>query len=437
MDRIRQLQAERDERRTKIAAILHAAEKDKRSLTPDEKLSSELEAAALQDCEAKLGAEYKQLEYDRTAAPMDWPGSIQGAPPPGATRASGKLSYRSLFGEPKRSEAFKDEEDFFSAVGSGRYHPGLIQAGMTEGTPADGGFLVPEQLTAEAFDAAVEDSVFLPRCRVYPMTSETRGIAGIDAAGNATYGPYGTWAPSWVGEAGSIGESSPKTRKVELKAHKLGLYIKVSNELLADGLTLSEQLGTAMKKALGWALDYAIARGTGVGQPLGIVAAPATVTVSKETGQAADTFVSANALAMYSRMLPAGHRNAAWFIHPTVLPQLYSMTVAAGVAGQALGGLPGYFDASAMTLFGRPVVVTEKLAALGDLADVLFADLSFFALGIRKEITLDSSVHIGFQTDEVAYRGIVRADGKPLLDAAYKPKSGSTLSPFVILEARA
>ena len=44
-------------------------------------------------------------------------------------------------------------------------------------------------------------------------------------------------------------------------------------------------------QALGYFEDVAFISGTGAGQPLGILNAPALVTVSKETGQAADTIV--------------------------------------------------------------------------------------------------------------------------------------------------
>jgi HK97 family phage major capsid protein len=43
-------------------------------------------------------------------------------------------------------------------------------------------------------------------------------------------------------------------------------------------------------------LDDAIINGTGAGQPLGVINAASTVTVSKESGQAADTVVFENCL---------------------------------------------------------------------------------------------------------------------------------------------
>ena len=55
---------------------------------------------------------------------------------------------------------------------------------------------------------------------------------------------------------------------------------------------------------------------------------------------------------------------------------------------------------------------------------------------MRKEMTLDSSMHVGFATDETAFRAIVRSDGQGKWDAAYTPKNGSTQSWAVTLASR-
>ena len=70
--------------------------------------------------------------------------------------------------------------------------------------------------------------------------------------------------------------------------------------------------------------------------------------------------------------------------------------------------------------------------------DILLADFSHYAVGIRKEMRLESSVHVAFQTDEIAHRCIVRVDGQPLWDEALTLEDGSTtVSPFIVLGDRA
>ena len=95
-------------------------------------------------------------------------------------------------------------------------------------------------------------------------------------------------------------------------------------------------------------------------------------------------------------------------------------------------------DRGAFSLLGRPVVVTEKLETLGDAGDILFADFSQYAVGLRRELRLDSSAGPRFQQDEVSWCMISGVDGQPLWNEALTPQSGSdTLSPFVTLAERA
>ena len=84
----------------------------------------------------------------------------------------------------------------------------------------------------------------------------------------------------------------------------------------------------------------------------------------------------------------------------------------------------------------RPVVFTEKVPTLGAKGDIGLYDFSQYAIGIRKDISIDRSRHAGFTTDSTYFRGILRADGTPTWRQAYQPKNGDTLSPFVTVEAR-
>ena len=89
-----------------------------------------------------------------------------------------------------------------------------------------------------------------------------------------------------------------------------------------------------------------------------------------------------------------------------------------------------------MQMLGIDVVQTEKTASLGSQGDILLADFSQYIVGLQKEITLDRSAHVGFTSDLMTWRAIVRADGAGGWTAAYTPKTGSTLSWAVTLAER-
>ncbi len=67
----------------------------------------------------------------------------------------------------------------------------------------------------------------------------------------------------------------------------------------------------------------------------------------------------------------------------------------------------------------------------------MFVDFSQYSLGLRKVMSIDKSQHVGWQTDETGYRGILRADGQGRWDQVVTPKNGDTLSWCVTLAARA
>jgi len=436
VDIITKIESKIQAARAEVQAMLTKATAESRSMADEEKVRATALTAQLETLEVELKKEKAQLEHDRYhAVPIDRAGGMQ-APRPKEGVPGAAPKYADLFGAAAKSDQFQAASDFYEAVASGRHHPGLMAA-MNEGVPSEGGFLVPTEYSAEAFDESLEAEVVRPRARVYGMKSDSRKVSGFAMDGDAATGPYG-WQPGWVAEGGAIPVAKPLLRMVDLVARKLGVIVQASGELVADGLSYGQQLDQVLRNAIGWQLDYEFLHGNGAGKPIGVIDAPCTVSVAKETVQTAATIVSQNVLKMYSRLLPASFRRAVWVAHPNTLPQLMTMVLPAGVAGTPFATTPFFsMDAGRMTLLNLPVVLSEKMATLGTKGDIGLFDFSFYAVGLRKEITLDRSAHVGFANDIESFRALLRADGKPLLSQAYTPKTGATLSPFVVLADRA
>lgn len=234
-----------------------------------------------------------------------------------------------------------------------------------------------------------------------------------------------------------------KLRSLLLKAKKLALYTMASNELIADGMKFEQLLGEMMVKAIAWELDYAFLNGNGVGQPTGVLSDPALISVAKESGQAADTISWNNLKAMFNRLHPASVNNAVWVANANTRVQLLSLVqyVENQAGTENVGGtwIPAMRDdgKGGFTILGIPVIFTEKLPTLGDAGDILLADFSKYIVGLRREMSLAKSGHVGFQTDETGYRGILRADGQGAWSKPVTPKTGETLSWCVTLAERA
>ena len=333
---------------------------------------------------------------------------------------------------------FKNFGEFLSSIA-----PGTISRGMDnrlkvlgEGQGDQGGFLVPEQFTLQLLSLALEEAVVRPRAFRLPMSSLNLSLPTIVDTTHAT-NVFGGVRGYWTPESGSYTSSEPSFGRVTLTAKKLTAYTSAANELLADSaISLEALLMRLFPQALAYFEDDSFINGIGGGQPVGIINADALITVAKETGQAATTITAENVDKMYSRMLPSSRARAVWLAHPDTLPQIVAMSRSVGTGGSSvmMNNMSGAAPAS---IYGRPLIMTEKCQTLGTAGDIFFVDLGYYVIGDRQTLSMTASPHVRFQNDETVWRFTSRLDGRPWLESALTPRNGSnTLSPFVNLATR-
>ncbi|MEU0514326.1 MULTISPECIES: phage major capsid protein [Amycolatopsis] len=304
-------------------------------------------------------------------------------------------------------------------------------------SPADGGFLVPETLRSQLLQVSLETATVRPRATVVPMDSARVPFPTIDVSSNQS-SVFGGMIAYWGEESAALVDANPKFGRVVLDAKKLTGLSVVPNELLQDSIiSFSALIERLWPMTLSFEEDAAFSKGNGVGQPLGYLGNPATVAVGAESGQAADTIVYENIVKMYARMLPSSLQRAAWVVTPDALPELLTMSLSVGTGGNSVF-VANAAGAAPMTIFGRPIIVTEQASVLGDQGDIAFVDLTYYLVGDRQTMTASSSTDWKFGNDQTAYRIIQRVDGRPWIQSAITPKNGGpALSPFVELAARA
>jgi len=419
--------------KAQLGALLATVDKEKRPFTETERAQAdELEARV-----RKLGQ-----EIDATLAELDRERNAPAYAPEGGHVAR---RFADMFPGLSAASSFERPADFLAAVHAavttGAHDPRLFAA-MGGAPPTSGGFAVPSPLAAAWLDSGLEAEVVRPRATVYAMEADTLDIPGFEDYDHSG-GSIAGFKAYWQAELASQTPTDGKLRKITLAALKAMVSTQVSNELLADGgQSFADTLERKMAEAVSWTLDDRFLNGTGVGQPLGILNDPALITVSKESAQAASTFVLENALKMYERLYPGGYGRAVWIVNHSVIPQLYGMHLKIkNVAGtEAVGGsLTPYFTIDAkggMRLLNMPVVVTEKTPALTNKGDVILADISQYAIGLRAEVSLEASRHAGWATDSTHYRAVVRVAGMGTWAKPLTPKGGTTRSWCVALEAR-
>ena len=315
------------------------------------------------------------------------------------------------------------------------------QSAANEFDDSQGGFLVPPEYANRLHNIQLESSIIRPRATFVPMGTNRIGIPAVvdeDHSSNL----FGGISISRESETEQKSTTKPTFRSVWLTLHKLVGLTAASDELIEDSPQSIETILTNLfGQAIAFQEDTDFLNGTGVGQALGIVNAPCTIAQAAEPLQAADTVVAANIVNMWSRLHPMSMRNAVWMCNQSVLPQLYQMGLAVGTGGSVVFTPAGGLSASPYAaLMGRPLIPTEKLPTLGDTGDIVLADLTQYAIGGKSQggaPKIDTSMHIWFDYDLMAFRFVLRYDGQPMWRVALTPANGPTLSPFVRLAERA
>jgi len=333
-----------------------------------------------------------------------------------------------------QKDVFANKEERDGAVAVQKQTTGHLE----EGVGSFGGFLVPVEFRDQLLMLALEQSVVRPRAFVIPMNTDALEIPTVDDTSHAS-NVFGGVTGTWIGEAASLSLSNPTFGSVTLNPKKLTLYTFASNELLADNAIGLEQLLMQMfSSALSYFEDTAFLAGTGSGQPLGVENSPCLISTTRTTASKVEYLDLTN---MIGRMLPTSFARAVWIMSPAVLPEILDLESPAATAATA-GGHLAYMPANQgakssifpMTLFGRPVFVTEKIPTLGTAGDIKLCDFSQYLIGDRQSMVIEASIHNRFANDQLTWRAKLRTDGQPWMSAALTPKnSGDTLSPFVQL----
>lgn len=336
-------------------------------------------------------------------------------------------------------DKFKSRTDFFRAVWDKQTDPGLLAIKNSIATTGDGGFLVSESMRAEYLNASLEAAVVRPLATVIPMATGRVKIPLIDSTTNVGSNFGGILVYNTAEEA-AIGNSQPKFGEVVLDAGKITAMVYVSRESLQDSaISVAGLLDGLVPQAVAFKEDDDFLTGNGVGEALGVLNAAngALVSVTKETGQVADTIVWENIVKMFARLLPGSYGRSVWLVSPDAIPQLFTMGLVVGTGGSGVWNADAV-AAPTMTLLGRPIIFTEKASTVGDKGDIALVDLSKYLIGDRQSLDVMASEHFAFSTDQIAYRFIERVDGRPGILSPITPKNGgATLSPFVTLNARA
>lgn len=313
--------------------------------------------------------------------------------------------------------------------------------GLSEGIPADGGFLVQTDFATSLLEKTFASSGIISRVFRMPLgpNSNAIKIPAVSDASRADGSRAGGIRAYWMNEAGTKTPSYPSFKQVALELKKLIGYTTCTDELLDDASALEAWIGRAFADEFDFKIADAIINGDGAGKPLGILNAPCLHTVTAETGQGAATIVAQNITKMWMSRFGPRSASYVWLYNQNIEEQLDTMNYGVGATGGALVYMPpgGISGAPYATLKGRPMIPCEQAATLGTAGDIILADLSQYVMIDKGSMQSASSIHVNFTTDQTAFRFVYRCDGQPMWDTYLTPYKGSTSyqSPFVVLSS--
>ena len=321
-------------------------------------------------------------------------------------------------------------------------------SGMSQGVPAEGGFLVAPEFSTSIWEnmSGAPDAV-LPLTDNYTVTGESLTFNADAETSRATGSRRGGIQAYWMSEAAQYAGSKPKFRQVRIEPQDLGVFVYLTDKLVNNSpVALAQYVSRCASDEISTMVTEAIINGNGVGQPLGIMngtyvdGTSTRVRVSKETSQAAATLNQQNISKMWARLHPRLRAGAVWLINADVEPALDTLsTVVQNVAGtENVGGYANkVFDSQSRTIKGRPVMVCESCQTLGTEGDVILWAPQAYLTGTRGGVKEAMSMHLRFDYNEQAYRFIFSVDGQPWHISPITPLKGTNYqSSIVTLQTR-
>jgi HK97 family phage major capsid protein len=474
MPRIDELRERLEELNADAQAITAKAESEKRDLASEEredldKILKEFET--VQADISRLEVLQKQTEDLTTgqgrkvapptpAAAADADDDDEPAPPPARNRraalAPEPRSQPRIAAEPRdRKWGWRSLGDFSYAVRHACINGGSRDVRLerslaattygTEGTGSDGGFAVPPDFKTEIMTKVMGEDSLLGRCDQLTSSSNNFTFPKDETTPWQTSGGILAY---WENEAGTMTQSKPSLEQNTVRLNKVTALVPMTDELLEDAPAMDAYLRRKAPEKINFKISLAIVKGTGVGQPLGILNSPSVVSVAKESSQIADTLVGANVVKMWSRMYAPLRSDAIWLVQQDVEPHLLRLTLPGlDNTGNAVTGwgshvyLPpnGLSSSPFGTLLGRPVIPTQTCETIGDKGDIIFVNLKHYLAVLKVGgLRTDVSMHLWFDQDITAFKFVMRIGGLPWWTSAISSRDGSnTLSWAVTLDERA
>lgn len=282
---------------------------------------------------------------------------------------------------------------------------------LSEGTDADGGYLVPTEYSSIFLAKLATVSKFRKYATVLPMGRDKMTVPA-DANAVTVY---------WVGENADVTESNPTFGSVTLDTNKLMGLSRMSRELFADSsISLIDRLTVIFTNAFNKEENKVFMAGDGSGKPKGVRAYTIT-----DIAQAGSSLVADDIENLYFS-LPEGYREnpgTVWLMHGNTIKKVNALRTTAGAKLY-----PELLDKG--VLLGKPVLempdIPTNLGTGTNESEVFFGDLGAYLIGDREQIGVENTT-VGegaFKAHQNVFKMWERVDGKLGVTDAFRKLTG-------------
>jgi HK97 family phage major capsid protein len=306
--------------------------------------------------------------------------------------------------------------------------------GSNEIIPSQGEFLLEPTISAEFLKPLHEEGPLTGLARRMPVgpNSINGWINGVDETSRAAGSRWGGVRGYWLSAGDTMTASQPKFKRINWELNQLAVLQYATDNMLRDAALMDSVIRQSALEELKFMVNDAFMRGSGAGQPKGVLNGGAVLSVTRTDANNVD---HADITRMVARINPDAYARMVWLASPNVMPEIDTLNFTAGSTG-ILSPYVTYGANGVTSLRGRPVIYNEFSPSLGAVGDLLLWDPADYLYWEGAGVEGASSIHVQFLTNQTVFRFIYRVDGMPATTTALTPyQSTDTVSPYVALAA--
>ena len=285
--------------------------------------------------------------------------------------------------------------------------PHIIRNALQEGTDSEGGYLVPDEFERTLVKALEEENIFRKLAKIIQTSSGDRKIPVVTTHGSA----------AWLDEEEQLTESDEVFGQTSLSAHKLGTFIKVSDELLNDSVfDLESYISTEFARRIGSKEEEAFFTGDGSGKPTGIFAASGGADVGV-TSAAAAALTADELIDLFYSLRSPYRKKAVWVMNDSTVKAIHKLKDG---NGQYLWQ-PALTAGTPDTILNRQVYTSSYVPAIAaGVKTIAFGDFGYYWIADRQGRSFKRLNELFATTGQVGFMATQRVDGKLILSEAIK-----------------